>query len=153
MTSKSVKCGQLNISNTNTFTLIAGPCQLENEKHALDVASKLKKITDDIRLTQYTESFTNLIESGVSTVLTKSTSIWLPVFNKGPNIGKTSQLTKAGGNSMNQSKPWPEMYLVKALADSAKTIIEIIAIAIKNVIFVKIPLKYCNGQIILLIIN
>ena len=43
MTSKSVKCGQLNISNTNTFTLIVGPCQLENEKHALDVASKLKK--------------------------------------------------------------------------------------------------------------
>ena len=28
-----------------------------------------------------------------------------------------------------------------------------IAIAIKNVIFVKIPFKYCNGQIILLIIN
>ena len=48
MTSKSVKCGQLNISNTNIFTLIAGPCQLENEKHALDVASKLKKITDEL---------------------------------------------------------------------------------------------------------
>ena len=27
------------------FTLIAGPCQLENEKHALDVATELKKIT------------------------------------------------------------------------------------------------------------
>ena len=30
MTSKSVKCGKLNISNTGRFTLIAGPCQLEN---------------------------------------------------------------------------------------------------------------------------
>ena len=41
MTDKSVKCGKLNISNKGPFTLIAGPCQLENEKHALDVASEL----------------------------------------------------------------------------------------------------------------
>ena len=39
MESKLVKCGKLNISNTKPFTLIAGPCQLENEKHALDVAN------------------------------------------------------------------------------------------------------------------
>ena len=31
MVSKSVKCGKLSISNTGRFTLIAGPCQLENE--------------------------------------------------------------------------------------------------------------------------
>ena len=43
MENKSVKCGKLNISNTNPFTLIAGPCQLENEKHALEVANELKK--------------------------------------------------------------------------------------------------------------
>ena len=48
MVSKSVKCGKLNISNAGPFTLIAGPCQLENEKHALDVAIELKKITDEI---------------------------------------------------------------------------------------------------------
>ena len=46
MANKSVKCGKLNISNTGPFTLIAGPCQLENEKHSLDVATELKKITD-----------------------------------------------------------------------------------------------------------
>ena len=45
MENKSVKCGKLNISNNSPFTLIAGPCQLENEKHALDVAIELKKIT------------------------------------------------------------------------------------------------------------
>ena len=45
MENKTVKCGKLNISNSNPFTLIAGPCQLENEKHALDVAAELKKIT------------------------------------------------------------------------------------------------------------
>ena len=47
MENKLVKCGKLNISNNNTFTLIAGPCQLENENHAIDVAEKLKTKTDD----------------------------------------------------------------------------------------------------------
>jgi 2-dehydro-3-deoxyphosphooctonate aldolase (KDO 8-P synthase) len=48
MENKLVKCGKLSISNTNPFTLIAGPCQLENEKHALDVATELKKITEKL---------------------------------------------------------------------------------------------------------
>ena len=46
MENKLVKCGKLSISNSSPFTLIAGPCQLENEKHALDVAAELKKITE-----------------------------------------------------------------------------------------------------------
>ena len=41
---KTVKCGKLNISNKGPFTLIAGPCQLENEKHALTIANDLKKL-------------------------------------------------------------------------------------------------------------
>ena len=45
MQNKIIKCNKLAISNSNPFTLIAGPCQLENEKHALDVADKLKEIT------------------------------------------------------------------------------------------------------------
>ena len=45
---KIVKCGNLNISNKGPFTLIAGPCQLENEKHALTIANELKKITTKI---------------------------------------------------------------------------------------------------------
>ena len=43
MKHKLVRCGKLDISNSNPFTLIAGPCQLENEKHALNVANELKK--------------------------------------------------------------------------------------------------------------
>ena len=50
MENKLVKCGKLNISNTSPFTLIAGPCQLENEKHALEVSSELKKITEKLGL-------------------------------------------------------------------------------------------------------
>ena len=41
MENKSVRCGKLNISNKNPFTLIAGPCQLESEEHALSVAMEL----------------------------------------------------------------------------------------------------------------
>ena len=50
MENKLVKCGKLNISNSNPFTLIAGPCQLENEEHAIDVAVKLKDITQKLNL-------------------------------------------------------------------------------------------------------
>ena len=50
MENKLVKCGNLNISNTSPFTLIAGPCQLENEKHAMEVSLELKKITEKLGL-------------------------------------------------------------------------------------------------------
>ena len=50
MDNKIVKCGKLNISNKSRFTLFAGPCQLENEKHALEVANELKKITDKLSI-------------------------------------------------------------------------------------------------------
>jgi 2-dehydro-3-deoxyphosphooctonate aldolase (KDO 8-P synthase) len=48
MKQKIIRCGKLSISNNKPFTLIAGPCQLENEKHAISVAQTLKKITKKI---------------------------------------------------------------------------------------------------------
>jgi len=50
MENRIVKCGNLSISNNNPFTLIAGPCQLENEKHAISVAEKLKEITEKLKI-------------------------------------------------------------------------------------------------------
>ena len=50
MKNKVVKCNKINISNSKQFTLIAGPCQLENEKHALDVAATLKEITKKLNI-------------------------------------------------------------------------------------------------------
>ena len=50
MENKLVKCGNLSISNNGPFTLIAGPCQLENEKHAISVAEKLKEITQKLNI-------------------------------------------------------------------------------------------------------
>ena len=46
MTTKIVSIGNLECSNQLPMTLIAGPCQIESSTHALDVAGKLKEITD-----------------------------------------------------------------------------------------------------------
>jgi|TARA_B100001093_G_scaffold518037_1_gene601496 2-dehydro-3-deoxyphosphooctonate aldolase (KDO 8-P synthase) len=46
----NVKCGNFEISNNSSFTLIAGPCQLESEKHAMEISTELKKITSDLKI-------------------------------------------------------------------------------------------------------
>ena len=48
MKNLTVKCGSVEISNSNTFCLIAGPCQLETEQHAMDMAGKIKEITTSL---------------------------------------------------------------------------------------------------------
>ena len=83
MKNKLVKCGKLNISNSNPFTLIAGPCQLENEKHAVDVAVKLKEITQKLNLgliykTSFDKANRTSLKGKRGAGLEKS----LPVFDK-----------------------------------------------------------------------
>ena len=83
MENKTVKCGKLNISNSNSFTLIAGPCQLENEKHALDMASKLKDMTQKLNIgliykTSYDKANRTSLKGERGAGLKKS----LPVFDK-----------------------------------------------------------------------
>ena len=48
MKNHKVKCSNFEIANDKPFTLIAGPCQLENEEHALKISSELKKITNEL---------------------------------------------------------------------------------------------------------
>ena len=45
-----VNCGNLTISNNSPLTLIAGPCQLENEIHAINIAKELKEICAKLRI-------------------------------------------------------------------------------------------------------
>jgi 2-dehydro-3-deoxyphosphooctonate aldolase (KDO 8-P synthase) len=80
---KVVKCDKLSISNLNPFTLIAGPCQLENEKHALDVAEKLKEITQKLKIgliykTSFDKANRTSLKGKRGAGLDKS----LPVFDK-----------------------------------------------------------------------
>ena len=44
MKNLTIKCGNANISNDSKFCLIAGPCQLESEQHAMDMSGKIKEI-------------------------------------------------------------------------------------------------------------
>ena len=44
----TVNCKNIEISNTNKICLIAGPCQLETEQHAMDMSGKIKEITSKL---------------------------------------------------------------------------------------------------------
>ena len=50
MINHKVKCANFEIANNHPFTLIAGPCQLESEQHALDISKELKKITAELKI-------------------------------------------------------------------------------------------------------
>ena len=45
MLNKIVNCNKIEISNNKKISLIAGPCQLESEQHAMDMAGKISEIT------------------------------------------------------------------------------------------------------------
>ena len=45
-----VKVGGIEIGNERPFTLIAGPCQIESEAHAMEVAAALVEITRDLNI-------------------------------------------------------------------------------------------------------
>jgi len=49
-TMKTIKVQNLEISNTNPFTLIAGPCQMENRDHAMMMAEKLVELTSRLNI-------------------------------------------------------------------------------------------------------
>ena len=42
----TVNCENIEISNNNKICLIAGPCQLETEQHAMDMAGKIKELAN-----------------------------------------------------------------------------------------------------------
>ena len=48
MENKIVNCNGIEISNKNKICLIAGPCQLETEQHAMDMAGNIKEITEKL---------------------------------------------------------------------------------------------------------
>ena len=83
MENKSVKCGKLVLSNKNPFILIAGPCQLENEKHALEVANELKKITEKLGVGLiYKTSFDKANRTSLKGKRGAGLQNSLPVFDK-----------------------------------------------------------------------
>tara|TARA_Y100000590_G_scaffold177726_1_gene202900 strand:+ start:244 stop:1080 length:837 start_codon:yes stop_codon:yes gene_type:complete len=83
MENKLVKCGKLTISNKSPFTLIAGPCQLENEQHALQVATELKNITEKLGIGLiYKTSFDKANRTSLKGKRGAGLENSLPVFDK-----------------------------------------------------------------------
>ena len=51
----TVNCDGVKISNKEKICLIAGPCQLENEQHALDMAGKISEISKKYNMVLFTK--------------------------------------------------------------------------------------------------
>ena len=83
MTNKIINSNNIKISNSNKITLIAGPCQLETEQHAMDMAGKIKEISNKFKIgfiykTSFDKANRTSIKGKRGAGLEKS----LPVFDK-----------------------------------------------------------------------
>jgi len=83
MKNKTIRCNGVEISNKNKILLISGPCQLETEQHAMDMAGKIKEITDKFKIgfiykTSFDKANRTSLKGKRGAGLEKS----LPVFDK-----------------------------------------------------------------------
>ncbi len=83
MINHKVKCSNFEIANNKPFTLIAGPCQLESEEHAIKISTELKKITEELQInliykTSYDKANRTSLKGKRGIGLDKS----LPIFDK-----------------------------------------------------------------------
>jgi 2-dehydro-3-deoxyphosphooctonate aldolase (KDO 8-P synthase) len=83
MTNHKIKCSNFEIANDKPFTLIAGPCQLENEEHALKISSELKKITSELGINLiYKTSFDKANRTSLKGKRGVGLEKSLPIFDK-----------------------------------------------------------------------
>ena len=83
MKNKVVNCNGIKISNNNKIALISGPCQLETEQHAMDMAGKIKEIASkfDIGFI-YKTSFDKANRTSLKGKRGAGLDLSLPVFDK-----------------------------------------------------------------------
>ncbi len=83
MKNKVVNCNDFKISNQNKISLIAGPCQLETEQHAMDMAGKIKEIASKFNLGfVYKTSFDKANRTSLKGKRGAGIEKSLPVFDK-----------------------------------------------------------------------
>ena len=83
MSSIKVNCGKIEISNDNKICIIAGPCQLESEQHAMDMAGKIQEITKKFNLGfVYKTSFDKANRTSLKGKRGAGLEASLPVFDK-----------------------------------------------------------------------
>ena len=83
MSNIKINCGKIEISNTNKICIIAGPCQLESEQHAVDMAGKILDITSkfDVGFI-YKTSFDKANRTSLTGKRGAGLEASLPVFDK-----------------------------------------------------------------------
>ena len=78
-----VNCGNIEISNNNKIFIIAGPCQLETEQHAMDMAGKIKEITSKFNMGfVYKTSFDKANRTSLKGLRGMGLEQSLPIFDK-----------------------------------------------------------------------
>ena len=78
-----IKCSKFEIANDKPFTLIAGPCQLESENHAIKISSELKKITSKLKINLiYKTSFDKANRTSLKGKRGLGLEKSLPIFDK-----------------------------------------------------------------------
>ncbi len=83
MENKIVNCNGIKISNKNKISLIAGPCQLESEQHAIDMAGNIKNITSKFNIGFiYKTSFDKANRTSLSSKRGVGIEKSLPIFDK-----------------------------------------------------------------------
>ena len=83
MNSINVNCGNIEISNNNKICIIAGPCQLETEQHAMDMAGKIQEITKKFGLGFiYKTSFDKANRTSLKGKRGAGLEASLPIFDK-----------------------------------------------------------------------
>ena len=83
MKNLTINCNDIQISNDNQICLIAGPCQLETEQHALDMAGKIGEIAKKHNLGfVYKTSFDKANRTSLKGKRGAGLENSLPVFDK-----------------------------------------------------------------------
>ena len=78
-----INCENIEISNDNKIFIIAGPCQLETEQHAMDMAGKIKEITSKFNMGfVYKTSFDKANRTSLKGKRGMGLEQSLPIFDK-----------------------------------------------------------------------
>tara|TARA_B100000287_G_scaffold420582_1_gene460136 strand:- start:475 stop:1302 length:828 start_codon:yes stop_codon:yes gene_type:complete len=83
MAQKTVNCNGIKISNSEKVVIIAGPCQLETDQHAMDMAGKIQEITSKFNTGFiYKTSFDKANRTSIKGKRGAGLEASLPVFDK-----------------------------------------------------------------------
>jgi 2-dehydro-3-deoxyphosphooctonate aldolase (KDO 8-P synthase) len=89
-----IKLKNITIANHLPFTLIAGPCQMENRDHAMMTAEKIKTITDKLNIPViYKTSFDKANRTSLNTQRGLGIEKALPIFQEIKNTFNMPVLT------------------------------------------------------------